>query len=290
MVPHRTAGDDAIPGPRIIVAMLLALDVGNSNITVGLFRAGALLATRRAATAPRATPDEIELVLTGLLSLDDVGLTDLDSMVLASVVPAITSAVEVIAERHGRPLLVASAGTIPLPVRVDRPIDVGADRLVNALAAARVYGTPAVVADFGTATTFDCVASDGAYVGGAIAPGLELGLEALAERTAKLPRVELRAPDRAIGRDTVGAIQSGTVLGYQAMAGGLLERNRAELAEANGVPARDVHAIATGGLSRAPWMRAVRGFDAIDPELTLKGLAILHAEVGGGEPLELGLA
>jgi len=290
MVPHPTAVNDAIPGPRIILAMLLALDVGNSNITAGLFRAGALLATRRAAAAPRATPDEIELVLAGLLSLDDVAIVDLDSMVLASVVPTITIAVELIAERHGRPLLIASAGTVPLAVRVDRPGDVGADRLVNALAAARLFGTPAVVADFGTATTLDCVAADGAYVGGAIAPGLELGLEALAAWTAKLPRVELRAPDRAIGRDTVSAIQSGTVLGYQALAGGLLERVRAELAESNGVTPSDVHTIATGGLSRAPWIRAVRGIDAIDPDLTLKGLAILHAEVGGGEPLELGLS
>ncbi len=145
-----------------------------------------------------------------------------------------------------------------------------------------------MVADFGTATTFDCVAADGAYVGGAIAPGLELGLEALAARTAKLPRVELRAPDRAIGRDTVGAIQAGAVLGYQALASGLLERVRAELAEANGVRPGDVHAIATGGLSRAPWIRAVRGFDAIDPDLTLKGLAILHAEVGGGRAARAG--
>jgi type III pantothenate kinase len=120
-------------------------------------------------------------------------------------------------------------------------------------------------------------------------PGLELGLEALAARTARLPRVELRVPDRAIGRDTVNAIQSGAVLGYQALASGLLERVRAELAEANGVRPGDVHAIATGGLSRAPWIRTVRGFDVIDPELTLKGLAILHAEVGGGEALELGL-
>jgi len=290
MVPHPTVLDDAIPGPRIILAMLLALDVGNSNITTGLFRSGALLATRRAATAPRATPDEVELVLAGLLQLDGIGLADLDSIVLASVVPAITGAVEAIAERHDRPLLIATVGVVPLAVRVDRPGDVGADRLINALAAARLHGTPAVVADFGTATTFDCVAADGAYVGGAIAPGLELGLEALAARTAKLPLVELRAPDRAIGRDTVSAIQSGTVLGYQALAGGLLERVRAELAEANGMSPEEVHAIATGGLSRSPWIRGVRGFDTIDPELTLKGLAILHAEVGGGEPLELGLS
>jgi type III pantothenate kinase len=290
MVPHPTARDGAIPGARIIVAMLLALDVGNSNMTTGLFEAGTLVATRRAAADPRATPDEVELTLAGLLSLDDVGLADLDSIVLASVVPAVTGALEAIAERHDRPLLVATAGTVPLAIRVDRPGEVGADRLVNALAAGRLHGTPAVVADFGTATTFDCIAADGAYVGGAIAPGLELGLAALAARTAKLPRVELRAPDRAIGRDTISAIRAGVVLGYQALAGGLLERVRAELAEANGVPAGDVHAIATGGLSRAPWIRAVRGFDMIDPELTLKGLAILHAEVGGGEPLELGLS
>jgi type III pantothenate kinase len=270
--------------------MLLALDVGNSNITIGLFRSGALLGTRHAATNPRATADELELLLSGLLKLDGVALGDLDSIVLASVVPAVSAAIEAIAARHDRPLLIATTGTVPLAVRVDRPGDVGADRLVNALAAARLYGTPAIVADFGTATTLDCVAADGAYVGGAIAPGLELGLEALAARTAKLPRVELRAPDRAIGRNTVSAIQSGTVLGYQALAAGLLERVRAELAEANGVLPADVKAIATGGLSRAAWVRGVRGIDAIDPELTLKGLAILHAEVGGGEPLELGLS
>jgi len=270
--------------------MLLALDIGNTNITVGLFRAGALLATRRAATNPRATTDEVELLIDGLLRLDGIAITDLDAVALASVVPALTGAVEAIAERRDRPLLVASAGTVPLAVRVDRPDDVGADRLVNALAAARLHGTPAVVVDFGTATTLDCVAADGAYVGGAIAPGLELGLEALAARTAKLPRIELRAPDRAIGRDTVSAMQSGTIFGYQALAAGLLARVRVELADANDVAPADVRAILTGGLSAAPWARALDGIDAIDPDLTLKGLAILHAEVGGGEPLRLGLA
>ena len=270
--------------------MLLALDIGNTNVTVGLFRAGALLATRRAATNPRATTDEVELLLDGLLRLDGIAIADLDAIALASVVPALTGAVEMIAERRDRPLLVAGAGTVPLAVRVDRPDDVGADRLVNALAAARLHGTPAVVVEFGTATTLDCVASDGAYVGGAIAPGLELGLEALAARTAKLPRIELRAPDRAIGRDTVSAMQSGTIFGYQALAAGLLARVRVELADANDVAPADVRAILTGGLSAAPWARALDGIDVIDPDLTLKGLAILHAEVGGGEPLRLGLA
>ena len=269
--------------------MLLALDIGNTNVTVGLFRAGALLATRRAATNPRASADEVELLLDGLLRLDGIALADLDAIALASVVPALTGAVEAIARRRDRPLLVAGAGTVPLAIRVDRPSDVGADRLVNALAAGRLHGTPAVVVDFGTATTLDCVAADGAYVGGAIAPGLELGLEALAARTARLPRIELRTPDRAIGRDTVSAMQSGTIFGYQALATGLLERVRRELADANEVAATEVKAILTGGLSAAPWAGHLAGIDVIDPDLTLKGLAILYAEVGGGEPLELGL-
>jgi type III pantothenate kinase len=269
--------------------MLLALDIGNTNITIGLFRAGVLLAARRAATSAGATTDELELLLDGLLRLDGIAMADLDAIALASVVPALSGAVESIAARRDLPLLAASAGTIPLAVRVERPGEVGSDRLVNALAAARLHGTPAVVVDLGTATTFDCVASDGAYVGGAIAPGLVLGLEALAARTAKLPRIELRAPDRAIARETVSAIQSGTIFGYQALVAGLLERVRSELADANDVGPGAVRAILTGGLSALPWARALEGIDAIDPDLTLKGLAILHAEVGGGEPLELGL-
>ena len=269
--------------------MLLAIDIGNSNITIGLVRNGVLAATRRAATPARSTADEIELLLDGLLRLDDASFADTDAIACASVVPAITAHVESIAERRERPLTLAASGIVPIAVRTERPGEVGADRLVNALAAGRLYGTPAVVVDFGTATTFDCVARDGAYVGGAIAPGLELGLEALAARTAKLPRIELRAPDRAIGRDTVSAMQSGTVFGYQALATGLLARIRRELADLDGVPPADVRAILTGGLSAAPWARGLEGVDAIDPDLTLKGLAILHAEVAGGERLKLGL-
>ena len=270
--------------------MLLAIDVGNSNITIGSFRNGSLAAVRRAATPASATADELEVLLEELLHLDDAAFADVSAIACASVVPAVTSALEAVADRRERALLVASAGTVPIPVRLDRPGDVGADRLVNALAAARLHGTPAVVIDLGTATTFDCVAADGAFVGGAIAPGLELGLEALAARTAKLPRVELRTPDRAIGRDTVSAIQSGAVLGYQSLVAGLLGRIRRELADAGDVSTGDVHVILTGGLSRTPWAGALDGVEAIDPDLTLKGLAILHAEVAGGQPLELNLS
>jgi type III pantothenate kinase len=275
--------------PRIIAAMLLAIDIGNTNITIGLLRNGVLVATRRAATLPRATADEIEVLLDGLLHLDDASFGDVDAIACASVVPALTAHIETISARRERPLTLAAPGTVPLAVRTERPGEVGADRLVNALAAGRLYGMPAVVVDFGTATTFDCVAADGAYVGGAIAPGLELGLEALAARTAKLPRIELRAPDRAIGRDTVSAMQSGTVFGYQSLVSGLLTRIRRELADQAGVAPSEVRAILTGGLSAAPWASDLDGIDAIDPDLTLKGLAILHAEVAGGERLELGL-
>jgi len=270
-------------------AVLLAVDVGNSNVTIGSFRNGSLAAVRRAATPGAGTADELELLVEGLLRLDDAAFADVSAVVVASVVPAVTSALEAVTARRERPLLVAGAGTVPIPIRVDRPGDVGADRLVNALAAARLHGTPAVVVDLGTATTFDCVAHDGAFVGGAIVAGLELGLDALATRTAKLPRVELRAPERAIGRDTVSAIQSGSVLGYQALVAGLLARIRRELADAGDLAVGDVHVVLTGGLSRLPWAASFEGVEAVDPGLTLKGLAILHAEVAGGQPLQLEL-
>jgi type III pantothenate kinase len=289
MVPHHHGR--GYPGaPRIIRPMLLVIDIGNSNVTTGIVRAGALVATRRVATDSRLTSDALEVTLAGLLALDAATIGDVAAIACASVVPALTGHVETLADRHDLPLTVATAGTVPIAVRVDRPSEVGADRLVNALAAARLYGTPAIVVDFGTATTLDVVDADGAYIGGAIAPGLELGLDALASRTAKLPRVELRMPDRVIGRDTVSAIQAGTIVGYQGLAATLLARTRRELADLAGVGPRDVKAILTGGLSAAPWATAIPDVDAIDPELTLKGLAILHAEVTGGERLELGLS
>lgn len=266
--------------------MLLALDIGNTNITLGVVVGGTIAGTRRAGTAAAGTVDELEVLLGALLGLDRRGLDELSAIALSSVVPAVTARLEALTARRRIPLLVASAGTVPIAVRVDRPAEVGADRLVNALAAARLYGTPAVVVDLGTATTLDCVGPDGAFVGGAIAAGLELGLEALASRTAKLPRIPLRTPDHAIGRDTVGAIQAGAILGHQALVSGLLARSRAELADAAGIDPADVRAILTGGLSAAPWASGIQGVDAIDSNLTLKGLAILHAEVAGGEQLE----
>jgi type III pantothenate kinase len=264
--------------------MLLAIDIGNTNVTIGIVEGGFIEGVRRTATTRATTTDELEILLRDLLALDDHDLNGAAAMAVASVVPAMTALVESVAARLGIPMLVATAGTVPIPIRVDRPDLVGGDRIVNVLAAARLHGTPAVVCDLGTATTLDCVGADGAFVGGAIAPGLELGLEALAARTAKLPRVELRTPDRVIGRDTVSAIQSGTVFGYQALVAGLLARARAELAETAGIAPDAVRTILTGGLSAAPWARDVEGVGVIDPELTLRGLAILAHEVAGGDP------
>jgi type III pantothenate kinase len=265
--------------------MLLAVDVGNTNLTLGLVERGAIASTRRAATPHGATADELELLLSGLLSLDRRALDDVRSVAIASVVPPVTAALTAVCARRGIGVLAASSGTVPLAIRVDHPGAVGADRIVNALATARLYGAPAIVVDIGTATTFDCVGPDGAFVGGAIAPGIGLGLDVLAARTALLPRVELRAPEGAIGRDTVGAMQSGTVLGYRALVAGLLARLRVELAETTGAEPSTIRGVLTGGHSSAAWVHGIEGVDVVDPDLTIKGLVILHAEVAGGEPL-----
>jgi type III pantothenate kinase len=263
--------------------MLLVIDIGNTNITLGLVAGEAIVASRRAATHPSSTTDELESLVDGLLRLDGASLADVTAISLASVVPALTAGMETLAERRGLPILSATSAVMPMPVRVERPNEVGADRLVNALAVARLYGTPAIVVDFGTATTFDCVARDGGYAGGAIAPGMEIGLEALASRTARLPHIQLSEPDKAIGTDTVSAMQSGVVLGYRALTLGLLERIREELARAEKVDEKTIQVVLTGGLSAAPWIRGLPGIDAVDGELTLKGLAMLW-DVANGSP------
>ena len=258
--------------------MLLVVDIGNSNLTVGLVVDGALTGSRRATTPRTATADELELLLAGLLELEGRRIGELDAVAVASVVPLISEALAEVVERRGITLLEATADTVPIDVRVAQPFEVGADRLVNALAVQRLYGMPAIVIDFGTATTFDVVARDGAYLGGAIAPGLELGLEALAERTAKLPRIELHMPERAIGTDTESAMRSGAVNGYIGLTRELLERLRTELASTESVEPSSIRTVVTGGLAGQPWVAEIPGIDAIDLDLTLKGLAILYEE------------
>ena len=258
--------------------MLLVVDVGNSNLTLGLVVDGALTGSRRVTTPGAPTADELEVLLGSLLELEGRRFGEIEAIALASVVPAVSEALVVITDRRAIPVLEASIATVPIPVRLERPAEVGADRLVNALAVQRLYGTPAIVVDFGTATTFDVVAHDGAYLGGAIAPGLEIGLEALAQRTARLPHIELRMPERAIGTDTESAMRSGAINGYIGLTRELLDRLRGELAADEGGEPSLIRTVATGGLASQPWVRQIAGIDAIDPELTLKGLAILHQE------------
>jgi type III pantothenate kinase len=261
--------------------MLLALDIGNTNVTLGLVNGETVMASRRAATNPNSTPDELEILLDGLLHIDGASMTDVSGISMASVVPKLETVATIIAERRGLPILVAGPTNFPMPVRVARPAEVGPDRLVNAVAVARLYGTPAIAIDFGTATKFDCVDRDGAFIGGAIAPGIQLGIDALATRTARLPRIDMVEPERAIGTDTISAMQSGVVLGYRALVLGLLDRIQAEMVRSERVDVETIQVVVTGGLSAAPFVKSLPGIVAVDPELTLKGLAILWALASG---------
>ena len=262
--------------------MLLAIDCGNTTLTAALAADRAAVAaaepgrSRHASTPAAATADEVEILLDGLLGLDGRHLAEVTRIVMSSVVPRVGASVAAVAARHHVPLLEATAATVPLPVRVDRPAEVGPDRLVNALAAARLHGTPAIVVDIGTATTVDAVGADGAFLGGAIAAGPELSLAALASRTAKLPHVGLAGTPRAIGRDTAEALRSGAVHGQVGAVRELIDRVRDELATlAQG--GRPV-VLLTGGGSRLPWAAGIAGVDVVDPDLTLRGLLVLAAE------------
>lgn len=253
---------------------LLAADIGNTNVTLGLFAGDELVRSWRATTRPAATADEVASALAGFLALDGHRLDELDALALASVVPPLTETWERLADERIRvqPHVVDAASLAGvLDIRIDRPAEAGADRLANALAAREEFGGPAIVIDLGTSTNFDLVDADGAYIGGAIAPGMGLSLEALVGRASKLPRIELRRPPSAIGANTVHAMQSGAVLGYVGLVSGLLTALRGELIERSPAGAR-VTVVATGGYTHQPWLHEVPGIDAVEPDLTLRGI------------------
>lgn len=261
----------------MIGRVIVALNVGNTHVAYAVVEGAELNATGRVATPAEDGAYRLEMLLDELLGHSDDDSTGLE-LVVASVVPTVTSALRDLAVRRGFELLVADERTVPITMRVDAPGTAGHDRLVNAYAAARLHGVPAIVVDLGTATTFDVVAADGAFLGGAIAPGVGLGVDALAQRTAQLPRVPIVLPPEPIGRSTVEAIQSGTVLGHVGMVTFLLQAMSHQLADKPRV-------VLTGGLSAHPWAAAIPGVDAIDPLLTLRGLALLHAQVRRGAPV-----
>lgn len=250
--------------------MLLTIDVGNTNIVFGVFREDTIVASWRAETAVHRMPDEYAMLLKNLLELRGLRFSDLSGCILASVVPPVTATMDEIVRNYlGRAPLVVNANVkTGVRIRTDNPAEVGADRVVNAHAAHRLYGGPCVVIDFGTATTFDAVGREGDYLGGAIAPGIGTAAEALFLRAAKLPRIELAAPPRVIGTNTTHSMQSGVMFGYVGLVEGLVARFRKELGA-------DAKVIATGGL--APVIaRETTVIEFVDPDLTLQGLRMIY--------------
>ena len=253
---------------------LLAADIGNTSTGIGLFDDSVLVGAWSAETDPDATDDELAAMLAGLLALDGHRLDHVDAAALACVVPPLVSAwTRMLTRRARASTLVVDAASLDgvLAIEIDRPAEAGADRLANALAARQEFGGPAIVVDLGTSTNFDVLSAEGAYIGGAIAPGLGISVDALVGRAAKLPRIELRRPPHAIGTNTVHAMQSGTVNGYIGLLSGLLAALRGELVERSPDHAR-VTVVATGGIALQPWLAEVPGIDRVEPDLTLRGI------------------
>jgi len=252
--------------------MLLAIDLGNTNVVFALFEGRTIRTRWRIATDPRRTGDEYAVWLSQLLALEGVARDAIDQIIVATVVPRALHNIEVLADKYFNvELLIAGEGAAPyaIDIDVDQPKSLGADRAVNAVAAHARYPGDLIIVDFGTATTFDVVDFNGAYKGGIIAPGLNLSLDALVGNTAKLPRIAIEAPRSAsvIGTNTEDQMLIGVFWGYVAMMEGLIERMRTEI----GRPAK---VIATGGLA-VLFDRHTDIFDAVDADLTLDGLAIL---------------
>lgn len=250
--------------------MLFVIDIGNTNIVMGVYQGNNLEYHWRISTDTNKTSDELGVLLYQLFEYKGASFKDINAVVISSVVPTIMSAMEIMCEEYikVKPLIIGPGIKTGLVIKFDNPKEVGADRIVNAVAAIEKYGAPAIVVDFGTATTFDAISPEKYYLGGAITPGIGISMDALFSRAAKLPRVELQKPDSVIGKSTVKGMQSGILYGYVGQVDGIVSRMKREL---GGSPA----AIATGGLAGfiAPYCDTI---DHIDPYLTLEGLKIIY--------------
>jgi type III pantothenate kinase len=250
--------------------VLLVVDVGNTQTHLGAFRGEELLGDWRFATVRESTADEVGAALRAMLALRGMELGDVQSSIVSSTVPQLAPEWAAMAERylgHRMPIVGPGVRT-GMPIRIDNPREVGADRLVNAVAAYDRVGAACIVVDFGTAITYDCVSGDGEYLGGIISPGVEISMEALTSRAAKLPRIDLTPPRQLIGKSTVDAIRSGIIYGFAAQVDGMLDRLRDELGE-------ETEAIATGGLAGTV-VPYCEGIDDVDELLTLTGLRLIH--------------
>lgn len=249
--------------------MLLALDVGNTNTVIGCFRGSELVLERRLKTDRERTIDEYEALIFGLLERNLGRELSFSQCVISSVVPPVTPDLVRLMKRSLKiePLLVGPGLKTGLQIRVGDPSTVGADRVTNAVAVKTLYGAPAIVVDFGTATSFDVVSRDGSYEGGVISPGLRISIDALVERAAKLPTIELSWPKTVVGKSTTAAMQSGAVMGYVCMVDGVIDQIVREVGQVD-------HIIATGGIGKLMAKHSSR-IQAYEPHLTLKGLQIL---------------
>ena len=250
--------------------MLLVVDVGNTQTHFGTFRGDTLVEHWRFATVRDSTADELGAALRNLLELRGIGLADLSASIVSSTVPQLEPEWMSMAQRYlGHRMLAVGPGLkTGMAIRIDNPRELGADRLVNAVAAHLRLGGPCISVDFGTAMTYDVVSAEGEYIGGVIAPGVEISLDALTSRGAKLPRIDLAAPRSVIGKGTVDAIRSGIVFGFAAQVDGIITRIRDELG-------MQAPTIATGGLA-STIVPLTTTIDEVDDLLTLTGLRLLH--------------
>lgn len=250
--------------------MLLAIEQGNTNTLFAIHDGETWTSQWRAATDSSRTADEYAVWLFQLLAMAGLNFSMLDGCIISSVVPQSIFNLRNLARRylHVEPLVIGENADLGIPVRIDKPSEAGADRLVNAIGAHAVYSGPLIVIDSGTATTFDVIASDGGFEGGVIAPGINLSMEALHAAAAKLPRVAIQKPARVIGKDTVGAMQAGVFWGYIALIEGLIARIKAEYPQPMTV-------IATGGVASL-FHGATETIDHFDPDLTIRGLLEIH--------------
>jgi len=250
--------------------MLLAIDIGNTNIALGIFEGETLRATWNVATDIDKTADEYAVLLLNLLPREGLNLSDIDHVSIACVVPPLLTIFEELSQRYFKisPLIVGPGVKTGVRICTDNPREVGADRVANAAAAHHLYSGPMILIDFGTATTLDVLSKEGDYLGGAIAPGILISAEALFERASKLPRVELVPPEHAIGKNTVTTMQSGIIFGYVGLIESLVNRMNHELGQ-------EAYIVATGGLAEII-ARQTKVVNTVNMHLTLIGLRLIH--------------